>query len=263
MEKKESIIKTVFSVLKYIVDNNPIWRVPLVLCNTFLFHLFVTFLGQTRKKKLFNGKQVLLYPGCNISSMLIYTEIPDREEIMLLRKLVDKEMIFFDIGANIGFYSIALSDKVGDVIAFEPHPFTASRCRENFIINGLNGDNVKEVALGSRNEKKSFSDYGGSSTINSFVEKSANTIEVQTTTLDEFVFSNNFSKELKYLVKVDVEGFELDVLEGAQDFLRNYNIKAIVFESFDNQKKLVSDMLEKNGFKVGRLSTNNYYATKN
>lgn len=262
MEKKQSASKTFFNVLKYIINNNALWRVPLVLGNAFLFHFFVTFLGRTTKKKLFNGKQILLFPNCNISSMLIYAKLPDEDEIMLLRKRADNETVFLDIGANVGLYSIALADKVGDVIAFEPHPFTASRCRKNFSINNLSENNVKEIALSSRSEKIFFSDYGGSSTVNKIVEQSENTIEVQAMTLDEFASLNNFSKEIKYLMKIDVEGFELEVLKGAQNFLKDYNIEAIVFECFGHQKELVSVILEKHGFKISRLSTNNYYAVK-
>lgn len=262
MEKKQSISKTIFNVSKYIIDSNEIWRVPFVFVYSFIFHFFVTFLGFTIKKKLFNGKQILLFPSCNVSSMLIYTKLPDKDEIMLLRNLADKKTTFFDIGANVGFYSIALSDKVGDIIAFEPHPFSASRCKKNFAINNLDENNVKEIALSSQSGKIFFSDYGSSSTVNKIVERSENTIEVQAMTLDDFVSSNNFSKNTKYLLKIDVEGFESEVFKGAQNFLNDHVITAIVFECFDQQKKPVLAMLEKCGFKVEKLSTNNYYAIK-
>ena len=249
--------------MKYISDNNKIWRVPFVLFNSFLFHFIVTFLGHTIKRKLFNGNRMFLFPGCNISSMLIYAKLPDKEEIMLLRGLADKKTIFFDIGANVGLYSIALADKVGDVIAFEPHPFTASRCRKNFSLNNLDLNNVKEIALGSQSGKAYFSDYGSSSTVNKIVMQPMDAIEVKVMTMDEFIAVNKYSEKEKYLVKIDVEGFEADVLSGSNNFLQNYNIKAIVFECFGDQKKPVTSILEKYGFKIKRLSTNNYYATKN
>ena len=168
-----------------------------------------------------------------------------------------------DIGANIGSYSVSMMDICDKIIAFEPHPYTAKRCKMNFLLNGVSENNVKKLALSNKIGKIYFSDYGGSSTINHIIEDSSG-IEVKVSTLDKFVLENNFSKTDKYIIKVDVEGFEKQVFEGGKVFLTGYNILGIVFECFDNAKNDVFEILKKYGYSdIKKLSENNYFARKN
>jgi FkbM family methyltransferase len=169
--------------------------------------------------------------------------------------------VFLDIGANIGSYSVSMMDICEDIIAFEPHPYTAKRSKMNFLLNNLEESRVKQIALSNESGKIHFSDYGGSSTIN-HITKDTNGIEVDVTTLDHFIIDNNFSETKKYIIKVDVEGFEQQVFEGGKNFLTNYNIKGIIFECFS--KDGVFDVLKSYGYNnIEKLSENNYIARKN
>ena len=169
--------------------------------------------------------------------------------------------MFLDIGANIGSYSVSMMDICDDIIAFEPHPYTAKRSKMNFLLNNFEESKVKQIALSNESGKIYFSDYGGSSTVNHIID-STNGIEVDVTTLDDFIIQNNFSEEKNYIIKVDVEGFEQQVFEGGKNFLTTYNIKGIVFECFS--KDGVFDILSNYGFNtIEKLSENNYIARKN
>lgn len=252
-----------FSVIKYIFKKNSGFDIGKYLLFGILFQLFKRATNSVVSKQIFNGKSIFMYPKCNVSSMYAYTSIPDRSEILLLRELIknsSSESVFLDIGANIGSYSVSLMDICQNIVAFEPHPYTASRCKMNFLLNSCSEKSVLQLALSNEVGTIHFSDYGGSSTINHIEKNGA--IEVEVSTLDRFVIDFNYSKERSYILKVDVEGFEKEVFEGGKDFLTNYDIRGIVFECFS--KDDVFDVLKSYGYKnIEKLSENNYFATKN
>lgn len=153
-----------------------------------------------------------------------------------------------------------MMDICDEVIAFEPHPHTVKRCKMNFLLNNMDEFWVKQLAIANEIGKVRFSDYGGSSTVNHIVHSGG--IEVEVSTLDNFVVNNNFTKEDEYIIKVDVEGFEEKVFQGAKEFLTKYNVKGIIFECFS--KDVVFDILKEYGFlKIQEISENNFFATKN
>lgn len=255
------------NVLKYIWNkNNGICKIKYLFIGM-SFQIFKRLSKKIISKTIFNGKNIFLYPNCNVSSMYAYTDIPDREEILLLREFAKQnncqkcgKTIFLDIGANIGSYSISMIDVCDSVIAFEPHPYTSKRYKMNFLLNNLNETLVKQLALSDSIGSVHFSDYGGSSTVNHII-KTEDGIEVQAITLDKFIVDNNFAQDNRYIVKIDVEGFEEQVLKGGRNFFTQYNIQAIVFECFSQNR--VFDILKTYGFtEIKKLSENNYCATK-
>ncbi len=134
-------------VLGFIYHNNKPWAVPYYILKGVIFQLFKRITNRVFSKRLFNGKEIFIFPKCVISSFLVYSHIPDHLEINLLRELANEDTVFLDIGANIGSYSIMLMDVVGEIHAFEPHPVTASRCKMNFLLNGYPAQTVHQLAL--------------------------------------------------------------------------------------------------------------------
>lgn len=131
----------------------------------------------------------------------------------------------------------------------------------NFILNNMPVENVKQLAISSETGTTHFSDYGGSSTINHIVNDDQG-IAVKKSTLDDFVKQYNYQKTRKYLLKIDVEGHEKEVLLGAENFLANYDVVGIIFECFS--RKDIIEFLSERGFKViEKIGANNYFAAKN
>lgn len=254
----------VYAILRYIIRHNQGLNILKYLILGFIFQLFKRVTKSIISKKIFNGKLLFMYPNCNISSMYAYTDIPDRNEIMLLRQLIvdaGDKAVFLDIGSNIGSYSVCMMDICKEIIAFEPHPYTAKRCKMNFLLNNVSENCVKQLALSHERGKIHFSDYGGSSTLNHIVKDSSG-IEVEVSTLDYLIVQNNFNKSSQYIIKVDVEGFEQQVFEGGKEFLTHYDVRGIVFECFS--KDVVFTILNSYGYmEIKKLSENNYFATKN
>jgi hypothetical protein len=76
-----------YGIIKFIVNKNKGLSIIKYLVFGFLFQVFKRITKSTISKKIFNGKSIFIYPNCNVSSMYAYTNIPDKQEILLLRNL--------------------------------------------------------------------------------------------------------------------------------------------------------------------------------
>lgn len=173
------------------------------------------------------------------------------------------EGAFFDIGANIGIYSIYFAKvKEGNVYSFEPSVFNLRQLAKNISINDLSSQ-IKIVTnpLSNKTSLNSFihSDIseGGAlnafgvnygydgSTINNLVE-----YILLGFSLDE-MFSNGILKEVPSMIKIDVDGIEHLILEGAKNLLTNNQVKSIyieVNENFSEQSEQIYNILNSSGF---------------
>lgn len=139
------------------------------------------------------------------------------EELQFIKTLELTDKVVVDIGANVGIFSLNVSKISGSraqCIAFEPHPRITKYLKANIELNGFTNIEVKEVALGASKGVIKFSDKHGDD-MNHVTIKDENHIIVEMTTLDATVEN---IKELE-LIKIDVEGFEREVLRGAETSL--------------------------------------------
>jgi len=160
--------------------------------------------------------------------ILVKHSIQNEPDLNIARLLANKESIIVDIGANIGLYAKYLAPLSKKMICIEPVPFTFEMLKHN--MRKLNFDNVETHQL-------AISNSAGSSTIEIPIQSGVRnyyrasleqgevktiglTTSVDTVTLDSFL--KNISTPVS-LIKCDVEGHELSVLEGATDQLKNGN----------------------------------------
>lgn len=141
---------------------------------------------------------------------------------------------FIDVGANFGLYTCIIGrQKLADrLIAFEPNRAVVERLRAHIALNGLTGVEIHEVALGASRHKAALSlGAPGHDALSSVVSAHPGGYEIDVVTLDERLA---FIGQL-LVIKIDVEGYELEVLQGAQNLLaRNYGYAQI--ESFDDAR---------------------------
>jgi FkbM family methyltransferase len=135
----------------------------------------------------------------------------------------DPEACFLDVGAHHGLYSLAANcwtSGEGIIFAFEPHPDTVAILKENLERNGCDRVTVVEKAVGAVCATMSL--YGeAASTTTLLASASAHyghrsSTQVEVTTLDEFCSKNKLTPTI---IKIDVEGFEFEVLKGAATIL--------------------------------------------
>lgn len=149
----------------------------------------------------------------------------------LIEALIAPGMVFFDVGANAGFFSLLASTKCDQVYAFEPLPSNLRRVRRNLEINSLRNVTVIEKAVGDREGSATLyvpeSDNSGLASLNASV--GGKSIEVPLITLDGFVREQGIAKV--DVMKIDIEGAEVMAFEGALGLLSGAAAPDIIFEA--------------------------------
>ena len=146
----------------------------------------------------------------------------------IIRNELKKGDTFVDVGANNGYYSLMASNLVGkrgNVYSFEPAEKSFERLRRNIELNGFGNIYPYMLALGNKRGKAVMYNAieDGSNSL-SKIPSSTGTEIVMTNTLDTILKNNKV-----LLIKIDVEGHELEVLEGAEKVLhKNKDIKLIL-----------------------------------
>lgn len=152
-------------------------------------------------------------------------------EYAAFRAAVKPGATVFDIGANVGAYTLVFAARVGPsgrVIAFEPAPDASQGLRTHLALNGIAGRvEVIEAAMSSAVGRTSFAVHpsgGASSLVLESVDR-GRVIDVATDTLDRFCAAHAVSPDV---LKIDVEGSELDVLRGGRATLARADIQVFV-----------------------------------
>ena len=177
-----------------------------------------------------------------------------------------ENLVFWDIGANVGLYSIynSLKNPKSTTIAFEPSSSNLRVLTRNISINNLE-KNIKVVSMPLTNKKNIFQEMkegqfieGGA--MNSFGENfDFEGKEFQTnmkynllgTTMNYFI--ENSILEIPDYIKIDVDGIEHLILKGGDKFLNNLKVKSLLIEineNFKEQYEQVLDLMEKNKFRI-------------
>ena len=152
----------------------------------------------------------------------------DSSELRFLWHALKPGMVFFDIGAYHGIYSLVAARRLGDsgqVVAFEPSPREFARLRLHLQWNGLRSACAECCAVGSASEERTFFQVSsGDTTRNSLrppaTSDSLNEVRVKTVLLDQYIAA--FPLDRVDMVKLDVEGGELDALRGGSTLLSRF-----------------------------------------
>ena len=148
----------------------------------------------------------------------------------LMKKEIKSGMNVFDLGANIGMFTLLSSKLVGEsghVFSFEPDPYLFNVLKENLILNNVNNVSIYQIAVSNTVGVEKFSmnlEQDGDNRLNSNT-MNENYVEVKTTTIDDFCEKN----ELKInFLEMDIQGSEAKVFQGMKQTLKKSpNIKII------------------------------------
>jgi FkbM family methyltransferase len=152
-----------------------------------------------------------------------------------LFSLIKKSATVIDIGANVGNVTLGFSKLIGEtgkVYSFEPDPLNFSRFKKNIELNHFKNIEALNFGLGNKNGSFSIVVHDELNRgMNRLVENaSENTVLCEVLVLDDFISKNGITKV--DLIKIDVEGFEKKVLEGAYQLLKSQ--KPVLFIELDD-----------------------------
>lgn len=180
----------------------------------------------------------------------LYCGLHEYTDMFFLLHFLRKGDLFVDIGANVGSYTVLASAHVGaSTISVEPVPSTFSKMEQNISINKIEKIvSPLNIALGSEESTLQFTTT--LDTVNHVAtSQETNTIQVEVNTLE-----NVLGIQIPILIKIDVEGFETEVMKGAEGILLNRSLKAIIIElngsgeRYGYDETAIHDMLLGHGF---------------
>lgn len=175
-------------------------------------------------------------------------------ELRLIKEnLLTPHAIVADCGANIGFTSVFFSKqaKNGKVYAFEALPKNAQAIHKNIALNKCDNVEVVNKGVGSHSGVLHFSTFGNGAVASG---SKKNTVAVDVVTLDSFFAE----KKKPDFLKIDVEGFEYEVLTGAAGILALHPKIALEMHVFTyadkrRQSQALLSLLESNGYGKGMV----------
>jgi FkbM family methyltransferase len=186
------------------------------------------------------SKGAMFIPEARVAKDYVCTGFYERGVLdWVVQTLVDPNKVCIDIGAHVGWYTVDMAKKAAHVYSFECSPKSFNYLCANIELNNLSYRVTKyNTALGSTSGTTPYyirdpKDGGGNGTSKFQYDTAQNvaTIDVPVRTLDSFELAN------VGFIKIDVEGSEKKVLEGAVDTLKRNNYPKILFESWDESKE--------------------------
>jgi FkbM family methyltransferase len=196
--------------------------------------------GQDREEivwaKLHDGSRLRVPIADYVGRAVYYVGDLDRKVTRLIEMLVRPGDTVLDIGANLGVVTFPLASLVGRtgrVLAFEPNPPIAQLLQESITENRATQITLHTCALGTENGEMEMSIPGhnaGMATLDpSRFHAGSTRVRVPVRRLTDLLQQANLGPIS--LMKIDVEGFEAEVLEGGRDYLTQHPPAAILFES--------------------------------
>jgi len=170
-----------------------------------------------------------------ISREVCFTGRYEPQETQLAMRLLAPGMVAVDVGANWGYFTLVcahLAGKSGRVIALEPHPRLVSLLAENVGTNGLSQVEVLRLAAGARSGARAFvgfDELGGNWGLSRAAQSSeAPDFECETVALDTLLDDRHCDRV--DLVKIDIEGAEVDAIRGMTAGLERRRYRYVLLE---------------------------------
>lgn len=208
--------------------------------------------------------EYLLYPGENAEIYVANNGNYEVAETDFCVAHVKPGMTVFDVGANIGLYTLLFAKCAGPggrVHAFEPEPRNFRRLQINLALNGFDNVTANPAAVFSQSQSVTLHVYPSAYHAWHSLERAAmphpdragevigpeQDLDVRATSLDDYCAEQNITR-IDYL-KIDVEGGELGVLRGAGRLLAERAIGVIQFEVLPEASNEIFGLLREAGFR--------------
>lgn len=206
----------------------------LALFRYLYFNIFHTITNKPRIYNWVNGLRFYAQKGDAGIVPNIYFKLFDYEDSSFIISCLDKDELFVDVGSNVGHFSLLAASTGANVISIEPIPSTYEKLIKNVELNQFQYQIMSlNIGIGNKHDFLWFSNTRG--VMNSVIEdKSVNLSaeKVEVTTLDLLLEDKN-----PKILKIDVEGFEYFVLDGAKTTLMKSSLEFILIEINNSSNK--------------------------
>lgn len=179
------------------------------------------------------------------ASRVVYANPPDHPEMLTWRNGLRPGDLFVDVGANVGSYAIWAAELGAEVIALEPAGDTFSLLEENITLNDYQIKTIRAAAGAAPGTARFTSDRDCVNRLDP-----GGKVEVAVVTIDSIIGNRSIAG-----MKVDVEGFEIDVLRGSEQALSEHRVGLIQLEwnstslqAVGTDRRPVADLLAKHGY---------------
>jgi len=191
--------------------------VEYMICNVLRNAHFLILKGGKREviKEIQNSKMLLNLNDKGISRDLYQFGIRERASTEKMKTILKKNQVVVDIGANIGYYVLIEANMGAKVYAIEPVPDNYNSLKKNIELNGYKNIKTYNIAIGNKIGKQTMY-LSEKSNLHSMNAKEGKPIQVDIMTLDKFLSD----KEIPDIVRMDVEGYEYEIIKGMKGTLK-------------------------------------------
>lgn len=231
----------IFNTLKYILNHPYNKHNKIAALSRFIkWQLVSRLVTYPMLYPLTENSLLVISKGQNAATANIYCGLMEFNDMGFLLHFLRSSDTFLDVGANVGVFSILASAEVGaSAVSIEPIPKTYKILNKNISVNNLQ-NKVVTLNIGLGSEKGSLNFTESLDALNHVVfDSGKDTVNVQVDRLDDLPL-----KATPVLIKIDVEGYESDVLNGGEDLLNRNALKAIIIELNGSGKKYGYDDLQ-------------------
>lgn len=174
-----------------------------------------------------DGTRLLIRSGMHGATGNVYVGLMEYEDMAFVLHLLRKGDAFLDVGSNVGVYSILAAGRGANVLAIEPVPATYEQLLDNIHLNRFQGQiDARNMGVGSELGELQFSTQTGPT--NHVLTQGEPTDHAVTVAVDALdTIATGWGPTM---IKIDVEGFEANVIRGATSLLAQNSLQAVLIE---------------------------------
>lgn len=197
------------------------------------------------------GRGIRWQAGCGMMNFWLGTY--EREKMVAFAAQMQPEMTVYDVGANVGAYTVLAARQCAAVHAFEPDANNLSRLRRNVQLNRFANCTVVSAAVGSFDGPANFCS-GKDACVGQL--DPVGSVVVRCVSLDSYAAAHGAPD----LIKMDIEGGEIDALAGARGLFRSKRPLLFVATHGPAANKFCRQFLSDHNYEVSLLAADEIFA---
>lgn len=202
-----------------------------------------------------NDFNMYLKPKLGVDKDLMLHGVREEESVEIYRDKIDEESVVVDVGGNIGYFPLVAADHAERVYCFEPSLRCRERLEDNLELNNCENIRLFDKAVGSENGVANFEEADELNCNHISKETEEGSRKVEVVSLDDFL--GDRVKDID-IVRMDVEGYEMKILEGMNRIL-DEDIKLFIEIHTDKLQDYGSStedfwrLMDEKGFKIDKI----------